>query len=135
MGKSFIESIKEGYKQGIEAENAKRPEGEKLTPQKQRKNLIVLIIGIIGIFFLFKSIIGGGNPSECDCRKVMMYEEGAMQAGKRIVGDGYYDNTIPAAQRQCGLKYWEDIKKWQEKKGLTGTPADNAMEYFMEKCN
>ena len=95
----------------------------------------------IAIIFAFIVIVGLssnlniGRPSECDCRTVMMYEEGAMSAGKRIVGDGYYDNTIPAAQRQCGLKYWKDIEKWQEKKGLNGTPVDNAMEYFMEKCD
>lgn len=134
MEKSFIENLKEGYKQGIEAENEMKPKGQKLTPKKQRNNLTILIIGVVGIFFLFKTIIGA-KPSECDCRKVMMYEEGAMEAGKRIVGDGYYDNTIPSAARKCGLKYWDEIDKWQTSKGLQGTPLDNAMEYFMEKCN
>lgn len=97
------------------------------------KKLAIIIAFIVIVGLSSNSNIG--RPSECDCRTVMMYEEGAMSAGKRIVGDGYYDNTIPAAQRQCGLKYWNDIKKWQEKKGLYGTPGDNAMEYFMEKCN
>ncbi len=96
---------------------------------------IFVIIGLLVIIGIIGQISGAGKPSKCDCRKVMLYEDGAMQAGKRIVGNGYYDNTIPAAQRQCGLKYWEDIKSWQEAKGLSGTPADNAIEYFMEKCN
>ena len=96
MGKSFIEKFKEGYKKSMEAENGKKPEGEILTHQKQCKNLFSLLIGLVGIFFLVNSIDDSGKPSECDCLKVMLYEEGAMQAGKRIVGNGYYDNTIPA---------------------------------------
>lgn len=64
MGKSFIESFKESYKQAIEAENANKPESQKMTPQKERKNIVILIIGIVGIFFLVKSIIGGNNHSD-----------------------------------------------------------------------
>jgi hypothetical protein len=135
MRKSFIEQIKDGYKQGIEAENAQKPEGKKLTTQKQRKNLFILLIGLVGIFFLVKSIIGGGKPSACDCQKVMIYGDGAVDAAKRILGGSYGANFMERSQTECGLIYWEDIKKWEEIKGLNGTPVDNAMEYFMEKCN
>ncbi len=64
----------------------------------------------------------------------MMYEDGAVDAAKRILGSYYGADFMERSQRECGLKYWDEIDKWQTSKGLSGTPNDNAMEYFMEKC-
>jgi hypothetical protein len=98
------------------------------------KSFVIVLIGLVGIFFLVRTFIGGGKPSECDCRKVMMYEDGSVDAAKRILGGSYGAGFMERSQRECGLKYWDEIDKWQTSKGLSGTPKDNAMEYFMEKC-
>ena len=104
----------------------------KALPKNQR---IVIIIGTILLFGFLIKITGLDKPSACDCKKVMMYDDGAVDAAKRILGGSYGANFMERSQRECGLKYWEDIKKWEENKGLAGTPVDNAMEYFMAKCN
>jgi hypothetical protein len=101
---------------------------------KSKKQKWILIVGIIALFSIIGQISGAGKPSECDCRKVMMYEDGAVDAAKRILGNSYGADFMERSQRECGLKYWDDIDKWQTQKGLSGTPKDNAMEYFMEKC-
>jgi hypothetical protein len=129
-----MSELKEGYQEEIDRINKTLPEGSKLTPQRQRKNILILLVGIVGIFFLVKTIIGGGKPSECDCRKVMLYEEGAVQSAKKILGNEYGADFMERSQRRCGLKYWDDIDQWQTAKGLIGTPNDNAMEFFIEKC-
>jgi len=110
---------------------------------KFKRLSIIGKLGLVSILFVilyaFGFLIdrGGsiGKPSECDCRKVMMYEDGAVDAAKRILGNSYGADFMERSQRECGLKYWDDIDKWQTSKGLTGTPKDNAMEFFMEKCN
>ena len=109
-----------------------------------RKNpLKFLVIGIviIGLSIKVGSNIGstlrnygGGTPSICDCDKVMMYKDGAVDAAKRILGNSYGADFMKMSQNECALKYWDEIKKWGERKGLSGTPTDNAMEFFMEKC-
>lgn len=134
MGKSFIDNIKGEYKLGIEDENAKKSEREKPTTRKQRRNVVIILIGLVGIFFLVKSVIVGGKPTACDCQKVMIYGDGAFDAAKRILRGSFGANFMVKSQTECGLKYWKDIDKWQTQKGLSGTPHDNAMEYFIEKC-
>jgi len=97
-----------------------------------------LVTIMLAILYAFGFLIdrGGsiGKPSECDCREVMMHEDGSVDAAKRILGNSYGADFMEQSQRECGLKYWNDIDKWQTLKGLSGTPKDNAMEFFMEKC-
>lgn len=93
--------------------------------------LIVLLVNVFDI----------GKPSICDCNTVMYYGDGSVEAAKRILDYDAGENFMSAAQRECGLQYWDEIKEWQTKKSkqlgfeLQGTPADNAMEFFNEKCN
>ena len=103
-------------------------------------SLIVATIIFYLIFFLsgdFKS----GKPSVCDCNTVMSYGNGSVEAADRILDYDAGENFMSASQRQCGLKYWDEIKEWQTIKSkqlgfnLQGTPVDNAMEFFNEKCN
>ena len=89
---------------------------------------IVLVLSILG------SIFKPGQPSICDCKTVMYYEEGSVQAAKRILNYDAGEKFMSAAQRECGLKYWDEIDKWDKSKGLYGTPRDNAMLFFHEKC-
>ncbi len=109
--------------------------------KKNPLKFILIAIVVIGLSMKVGSNIGStlksygvGKPSICDCDKVMMYKDGAVDAAKRILGSSYGANFMERSQRECGLKYWDDIDKWQTQKGLSGTPNDNAMEYFMEKC-
>lgn len=103
----------------------------KALPKNQK---IFIIVGAILAFALIGQISGAGKPSVCDCDKVMMYKDGAVDAAKRILGNSYGADFMRMSQNECALKYWDEIKKWEESKGLSGTPADNAMEFFMEKC-
>lgn len=96
---------------------------------KLLKILIVTGISLIILLTTQKS-----KPSKCDCSKVMWYEEGSVDAAKRILGASYGSGFMNSASRTCGLEYWDEIKKWQEEKGYPGTPEDNAMLYFKEEC-
>ena len=110
MANTFFEKFQEGYNQGQSVDNDK----EKLSPKKKNTNLIILVIGIIGIFFVFKGGFGSSKPSACDCNKVMSYGDGAVDAAKRILGNSYGENFMRMSQNECALKYWDDIKKWQK---------------------
>lgn len=82
-----------------------------------------------------KNSIDENLPNFCDCKTVLYREDGEFEASKRILGDKYYNDLIDAAQRECGLKYWDAIDKWSsEQKFSSGTPVDNALLFFYEKC-
>jgi hypothetical protein len=92
------------------------------------------LIFIFLILFVAAAISKGVKPSVCDCKTVMYYEEGSVDAAKRILKYDGGVNFMSAAQRECGLKYWDEIDNWAKTKGLYGTPVDNAMLFFYEKC-
>jgi hypothetical protein len=104
-------------------------------------NIYVRILAISFVIGLLLNVFNFGKPSVCDCNTVMVYGDGSVEAAKRILDYDAGENFMSAAQRQCGLKYWDEIDKWQEQKSkslgftMQGTPADNAMEFFNEKCN
>lgn len=95
-------------------------------------------IGLLLIFLMIRFISSGGissKPSKCDCKTVMSYGEGSVEAAKRILNYNAGENFMAASQRECTLKYWDEIKKFTESSSLrSGTPADNAIEYFTFEC-
>ncbi len=91
-------------------------------------------IFIVSTLIVFAGSFIDDKPSVCDCNTVMTYGDGSVDAAKRILGEAYGAEFMRRSQNECGLKYLDEIEKWQTDKGISGSTTDNAMEYFMEKC-
>lgn len=99
-----------------------------------RRTRILIIFCVVLIFSILSHISGLSKPSLCDCKEVMIYGDNAVEAAKKILGNSYGAEFMRRSQNECALKYWDEIKGWQESRLLVGTPADNAIEFFLEKC-